>query len=330
LEEAYVISALVRRALGVWFGLLACASSAAFADWPEKPVKIIVPYVSGAMGDVVSRLLAEELRSRLGQAVIVENKPGAGGNIGTAAVAQAPADGYTLLVAATNNFVINQFLYRSMSFDPLAALEPVTILVDVPSVIFINANVPATSFQEFASFARANRGKVNYGSPGSGTTPHLSAELINRANDLGLTHVAYKGASQAITALLANDVQMYLVGAGLGLPHVKAGKLHAIAVSSRARLAVLPDMPTFEEVGLRKINASNWWAIAGPRALPKEVIDKLHAAIKDWLASPTTQARFQELGVVSVGKTPAETKAQLAEEARYWQRAVREIGAQID
>jgi tripartite-type tricarboxylate transporter receptor subunit TctC len=315
-------------AVGLLAVLLACG--AARADWPEKPIRLIVPYVGGAMGDVVSRLLADDLRNRLAQQVIVDNRPGAGGNIGTAAVAQASADGYTLVVGATNNFVINQFLYRNLSFDPLTALEPVSILVDVPSVVFVPAALPAVSFREFVGYARANRGRVNYGSPGSGTTPHLSAEQISRANDLGLTHVPYKGASQAIAALLANEVQMYLVGAGLGVAHVKAGKLRAVAVSSPARLALLPDTPTFDEVGIGQIKASNWWGLAGPRGLPKEIVEKIYSALRSTLAAPAVQARLRELGVLAVGNTPAEMKAQLAQEAAYWQRAMRDIGATAD
>jgi tripartite-type tricarboxylate transporter receptor subunit TctC len=207
-------------------------ASGAAAQYPDRPVRIVVPYVAGAMGDVVSRLLAEEIRPKLGQPVLVDNRPGAGGNIGTGAVASASADGYTVLVGATNNFVINPYLYGDMGFDPLAKLAPVTILVDVPSVIFIPSQVPAKSFAEFVQWARANRGSVNYGSPGAGTTPHLSAALISKTRELGMTHIPYKGASQGVSALLANEVQFYMGGAGLGAQHVKAGKLHALAVSN--------------------------------------------------------------------------------------------------
>ena len=227
----------------------------AWAEWPERPIRIVVPYAAGAMGDVLIRLLSEELRSRLGQPVVVENRPGAGGNIGATAVAQAAPDGYTLLVGATNNFVINQSLYRQMAFDPLKAFEPITIMADVPSVIFISGDVPAKSFSEFVAYAKENPGKLNYGSPGTGTTPHLSAELINRARGLGMTHVSYSGAPPAITALLANQVQFYLGGAGLGAQHVRAGKLRALAVASSSRLVSMPDTPTFDEAGSGAVNA---------------------------------------------------------------------------
>jgi tripartite-type tricarboxylate transporter receptor subunit TctC len=322
------------RLLKLWILLVAVvgalAPPAARAQWPEKPVRIVIPYVGGAMGDVVARLLSEGLRQQLGQPVIVENKPGAGGNIGTRAVVDAAPDGYTVVVGATNNFAINQFLYKDMGFDPLAALVPVTILVDVPSVIFINAQTPATTFGEFVGYARANRGKLNFGSPGGGTTPHLSAALISKTRDLGMTHVAYKGAAQAMTALLANDVQMYLVGAGIGLPHVKAGKLRAVAISAPKRLDALPDTPTFAEVGLSDIEASNYWVAAVPKGTPPAIVQKLYEAFRAVIASPEAQARFAALGVISVASTPADTAARLKRDAAYWEKAVRETGAQID
>ncbi|TAK84834.1 MAG: tripartite tricarboxylate transporter substrate binding protein [Betaproteobacteria bacterium] len=316
------------RNLLLWLGLFtACAAS---AEYPEKPVHIVVPYVAGAMGDVVSRLLAEELRPKLGQPVIVDNRPGAGGNIGTGAVAAAEPDGYTVVVGATNNFVINQFLYKGMGFDPLAKLSPVTILVDVPSVIFINAQVPGRTFADFVRYAKANKGKVNYGSPGAGTTPHLSAALINQTRDLGMTHIPYKGAAQVVSALLANEVQFYMGGAGLGAQHVKAGKLYAVAVSNDKRLPALPDTPTFNEVGLGDINASNYWAVAVPKGTSAEIIDKLYQAFRASLAAPASAERFARLGIVAVGTTPEETAKRWREEAAFWAKAVKEMQVRVD
>ena len=225
--------------------LAACSLGACAQDaWPAKPVRVVVPYVPGAMGDVVARLLSENLGKELAQAFVVENRPGAGGNIGTRAVEQSAPDGYTLLMAATNNLTINQYLYKDLGFDPLKRFEPVTVLVDVPSVLFVPASVPARDFREFVAYAKANPGKVNYGSPGSGTTPHLSAEAINRAFGLGMTHVPYKGASQVVAALLAGEVHFYLAGAGVATAHVKSGKLRALAIASSARHAAAPDVPT--------------------------------------------------------------------------------------
>jgi len=308
----------------------AAAPVTALAQFPDRPVRLVVPYVSGAMGDTVSRLLAEEMRPKLGQAVLVDNRPGAGGNIGTAAVAQASPDGYTVVVGATNNFVINQFLYASMGFDPMEALVPVTILVDVPSVIFLNGRLAAKTFQAFVEYARANKGRVNFGSPGAGTTPHLSAALISKTRDLDMTHIPYKGASQVIAALLAGDVQFYMGGAGLGAQHVKAGKLHAVAVSNERRLDAFPEIPTFAEVGLSDIRASNWWGVAVPRGTPPEIVKKLYDSFREALASSVAQERFRKLGISGLGTTPEATARRWREEAEYWQKAVRDMGVRID
>lgn len=306
------------------------ASTTVGAQWPDRPVRIIVPYVSGAMGDTVSRLLAEDLRVKFGQPVLIDNRPGAGGNIGTAAVVQAAPDGYTVLVGATNNFVINQYLYAGMGFDPLEALAPVTILVDVPSVIFLNGQVPARDLKSFVDYARANRGKLNFGSPGAGTTPHLSAAHINKTRELGMTHVPYKGASQAVAALLANDVQLYMGGAGLAAQHVKSGKLHAIAVSNARRLESFPEIPTFDEVGLGDVRASNFWAAAVPKGTPPEIAQRLYEAFSHVLSASATQERLRQLGVSAVGTPPAETARRFRDEAAYWQKAVKDMGVRID
>lgn len=302
----------------------------AWADWPERPIRIVVPYSPGAMGDVLSRLISEELRKRLGQTVIVENRPGAGGNIGASAVAQAAPDGYTLLVGATNNFVINQFLYPRMAFDPLKAFEPITIMAEVPSVIFVNADVPAKVFAEFALYAKAHPGKVNYGSPGIGTTPHLSAELINKSHGLAMTHVGYKGSAPAITALISNEVQFYLGGAGLGAQHIKSGKLRALAVSSAERLELLPDTPTFDEAGLRGVTARNWWGAAAPAGTPKVVLDRLNAAFRAALSAPAVRRQLAGLGVLGVANSREQMAKQLAQEADQWSKAIKELGVKVE
>ena len=313
---------------------LAAAGGSAFGQggdpWPSRPLRVVVPYVAGAMGDVVTRRLADGLRIELGQSIVVDNRPGAGGNIGTRAVEQSPADGYTVLVAATNNFTINQFLYKDLGFDPLKRLDPITVLVDVPSVLFVPAGVPAQNFREFVTYAKANPGRVNYGSPGSGTTPHLSAETINKAHALGMTHVPYKGASQVVTALLGGEVQFYLAGAGVGAAHVKAGKLRALAVAAKTRLEALPEVPTFVEAGLGAINASNWWGVAVPAGTPKTVVDRLHAALCKALGEPQTRAAMIQMGNVPVCNAPAEMRRQLADEAAMWQRTLPTLGVQVD
>lgn len=306
------------------------SASAQPANWPERPVRIVVPFVAGAMGDLVARLVAEGVRAELGQPLVVDNRPGATGNIGARHVEQSLPDGYTLLMAATNNLVINQFLFKNLGFDPLKRFEPVTILVNVPSVIYSAGRVPARSLQEFTAWARTQPGKVNYGSPGSGSTPHLSAEAINRALNLGMQHVPYKGASQAVAALLAGEVQFYLGGAGVGAAHVKEGKLRALAVSNPTRLEVMPEVPTFAEVGLSAVNASNWWAVAAPAGTPKAITARLQSAFCKALGEPDAKARLVQFGNIAICNTPAEMARQLVEEAAYWQKTLPGMGVSMD
>ncbi len=326
--------ALCRSACAAIVLLLAAGGSSAFAQttdsWPARPVRVVVPYAPGAMGDVVIRRLSDGLRSELGQTIVVENRPGAGGNIGTRVVEQAAPDGYTVLIAATNNFTINQFLYKDLGFDPLKRFDAVTILVDVPSVLFVPAGLPAQTFREFVTWARANPGKANYGSPGSGTTTHLAGEAINKAFGLGMTHVPYKGAGAVITALLGGEVQFFLGGAGLGTAHVKAGKLRALAAATKARLDALPEVQTFAEAGLGAISASNWWGMAVPAGTPKAAIERLHSAICKTLAEPQARAAMVQMGNVPVCNTPAEMQRQVAEETAIWQRTLPGLGVKIE
>ena len=309
---------------------LACVAVPAQTNWPQKPIKIVVAYPAGSTGDNVVRLLSEDLRRRLGQPIIVDNRVGAGGNIGASVVAQASPDGYTLLVGAANNFAINQFLYKSMGFDPVKAFEPIAVLVDVPSVVFVNTTLPAKTFPEFASYAQANPGKLNYGSPGAGTPPHLAAELINQNAKLGLIHVAYKGSPSTVAALLANDVQMILAGAGVGASHVKAGKLRAIAVGGSARLAEFLDVPTLTELGLGSVRASTWWGLAAPKGTPPEVIERLNRSFHEALANPGLQRQLRDLGALPVGGTSADMAKLVSDDSRYWKRAIGQMGVNLD
>jgi tripartite-type tricarboxylate transporter receptor subunit TctC len=300
------------------------------AEWPERPVRIVVPYTAGSMGDVVARLVGESLQTSLGQPFVIENKTGAGGNIGARQVEQSPPDGYTFVLGATNNFTINQFLFKDLGFDPLKRFEPVTVVVDVPSVIFINSSVPAKTFSEFVTYARDNKGKLNYGSPGIGTTPHLSAAEIDRRFDLGMTHVPYRGASQVVTALIAGEVQFYLAGAGVGVEHVKQGRLRALAVSNTSRLEALPDTPTFSEAGITGLNATNWWGLAAPAGTPSPVVARLRDAVCHALSEAKVKATLVRLGDVPVCNTPAEMARQLTEEAAHWQRTLPSLNVKLE
>lgn len=331
ISKSLKASRIRARLAGLLLTFIAAPAATAQSNdtWPSRPIRIVVPYVAGAMGDMIVRRLTEGLRQELGQPILVENRPGAAGNIGTRAVEQAAPDGYTVLVSATNTFTINQFLYKDLGFDPLKRLEPVTVLVDVPSVIFIPASVPANTFSEFVAWARANPGKVNYGSPGSGTTPHLSAETINRAFSIGMAHVPYKGAAQAITALMAGEVHFYLVGAGVGMPHVRSGKLRPLAVATAKPLAVMPDTPSFATAGITGVDASNWWGAAMPAGTPASTVNRFQQALCKVLAEPANEQALTQLGVNRVCNSPEQMRAQLAREAESWRRALPEMKIQM-
>ena len=292
-----------------------------------RTVKLVVPYPPGALGDTVARLLGDELQKSLGQSFIVENQPGAGGNVGAAAVARSPADGHALLIAATNNLVINQYLYPNMAFDPLAAFDAVSILVDVPAVVFINAEVPAKTVAEFIAHAKANHGKLNYGSPSAGTTPHLAAEVVNKRHGLAMSHVSFRGAAPAITGLIRNDVQLVIIGAGVGTQYVQGGQLRALAASGDTPMAILPGLPLFRDVGLGDIDVGNWWALAAPAGTPKPIIDKLNAAVRSALNGAIVKPKIEQLGAVVVASSAEGMARQLPKEAAYWAKVVQETGA---
>lgn len=311
-----------------------CLAAASFGlsaqTWPDKPIRVIFPYQAGGMGDPLFRLLMPGMEQKIGQKFLFETRPGAGGNIGTEQVVRAAPDGYTLLMGATNNFTINQFLYPTLGFDPQKALVPISLLAHVPSVFYTPSSVPARTLQEFIAWARQNPGKVNYGSPGTGTTPHLNVELIAQLADLRLVHVPYKGVVPALQATLTNEVQLYLAGLGPGRGHLAAGKLRAIAVGGARRLPGIPEVPTLDESGFKNMIASNWLGMAAPAGTPAAIVERLAEAIRHALSLPDVQQRITELGLEPGGNTPREFARQIAEEARLWEEVIRKAGIKLE
>ena len=308
-------------------GLLYLASFSAVAQWPEKPIKIIMPYGAGGSGDILARTLANELSQTLRQPVIVENKIGATGNIGVKTVAQAAPDGYTLLIAPANNFVINKFLFQDLGLDPLKALAPVSLLVDVPSVIFTSASLPPKTYTEFVAYSRAHPNKMNYGSPGVGTTLQLLSEQINQLSKLGMTHIPFNGAPAIITSMISGDVQMMVMGVNVGLPFINSGKLRALAIANPSRLPLLPDTPTFQEVGLGSLKVSSWWAMAAPRGTPPNVMNRLNLAVQAALEKPQVRKQLSTQGQIIVGGGPKTMAQRLTDEAAHWKRELVALGA---
>ena len=307
--------------------LLACTVCAASAqEWPAKPVRVVYPYAAGGIGDTSLRAIAAGVEERIGQRLVIEAKPGAAGNIGTAEVARAAPDGYTLLVAPTASYCVNQFLFPDLGFDPLAAFEPVTLYADAPLVVLMNARVPAASLGEFVAYARANPGKLNFGSPGTGSPSHLTGELLSQLTGGALVYVPYKGTPPMVQALLANDIQIVIATLGSNLAHVKSGRLRLLAVTARSRMAEVPDAPTTPEAGFPDLVASNWWALAAPRGTDARIVERLAAAVRGALADPAARKRIADLGMIPVGSTPAELATHMRTEADRWKRVIERGG----
>jgi len=274
-------------------------------------------------------MLAVSMEARLGQKLVIEAKPGAAGNIGTQEVARADPDGYEILVAATNNFVINQFLLK-MSFDPLTALTPIAKVADVPLVLFSNPSVPARTLPEFIAYARAHPGELNYGTPSVGTVNHLLIERLKQTTGIELTHVPYKGSPEALLALLKNDIQLFPIGLSVGLGHLGEGKLTALAVAANQRLRMVPGVPTMTEAGFPGFTASNWWGMAGPAGTPDDIADTLHKAVAEALATQPVQARFLEMGMLAPEITRQQFAASLKAEAALWSETIARGNIKID
>src|SRR5882757_8993024 len=250
------------------------------AAYPDHPIRVIIPYTAGGVAENIMRLLAVSMEQRLGQKLVFEAKPGAAGNIGTQEVARAAPDGYTLLVAATNNFAINQFVIK-MTFDPMATLVPIAKAAEVPLVLFSNPEVPARTVREFIDYARANPGKANYGIPSLGTVNHLMMERLKQTTGVEITRVPYRGSPEATLALLKNDIQLFPIGLAAVGGNYKDGRLTALAVATENRIPMLPDVPTMAESGFPGFVASNWWGMAAPAGTPDDILDTLAQAVAE-------------------------------------------------
>ena len=289
--------------------------------YPQRPIRVIVPFAAGGVGDAAIRVLAPRLEQKLAQKLVIESKPGAAGNIGTLEVVRAAADGYTILVAAAGNFVINQFLMK-MSFDPLAALTPVAKVAEIPIVFCSNPSVQAHDLAQFIAYARAHRGKLNYGSPGNGSVNHLLVENFKRVADIEIAHIPYRGSPPATLAAVANEIQLYAIGLAAVAGHLKEGKLTALAVTANQRLPMLPEVQTVVEAGFPSLAISNWWGMAAPKQTSDAVIGVLNQAIVEALSDTTVVERFAALGMLVPTQTREQFVASLSAEAELWSQVI--------
>lgn len=308
-----------RQVLAVGIAAPFVATRAQAAGYPEKPIRVIIPYTAGGVPESITRLLAVSMEQRLGQKLVIEAKPGAGGNIGTQEVARAAPDGYTILVAATNNFVINQYVMK-MTFDPLTTLSPIAKLADIPLVLFSNPTVPARSLAEFVAYAKAN--KVNYGVPGLGTVNHLLVERLKQVTGVDITLVPYRGSAPALLALMQNDIQVFPIGIAAAGSNLAEGKITALAVATDKRVAMLPNVPTMAESGFPGFIAANWFGMAAPAGTPPDILDTLAAAVAEAQRTPLVAERFAKLGMLVPELSRSEFAASLKPEAAQWRETV--------
>ena len=314
------------RFLGVF---LLAVSAASAQEWPARPVRIVVPFPPGGSADLLPRAVSEKLAERWGQPVIVENRPGAAGNIGADIVFRAEPDGYTLLSAPPPPLVINRLLYQKLSYDS-SQFVPISVIGAIPNVLLVHPKLGVNSVEELIALARNNPGKLNYASQGSGTTSHLTAELFkSMAGGLRITHIPYKGTAPALTDLLGGQVDMMFDNLGVSLPHVRSGKLKALAVASRKRFAALPDVPALAEV-LPGFESLAWFGVVAPPKTPAAIAEKVAAGVSEAIRQPEVLKRLGELSAEPMGLGPAETGAFMRQEAERWGAIIRSAGVKVD
>ena len=312
------------RAAAAALMVLAPAIAAAQA-YPSKPVKMIVPFAAGGTTDVVARLLAQKLTEAWGQTVIVENKAGAGGNIGADSVAKSPADGYTILMTSGSIVTANQYMYKNLTYDPAKDLVPITNVAAGPLLVAVHPSVPARDIKEFIAYAKANPKKINFGSAGVGTQTHLAGESFAHAAGVDLVHVPYKGESAALTDLIGGQIQMVAPNLGGAIQHIKEGKIRALAVTSKDRAAQVPDVPALSEL-IPGYEGAGWFGLVAPAGTPREVIDRIHKDSAKILHSEEFKARLAQIGMFPVGNTPAEFGAAIREESNRWSKVIKDRG----
>ncbi len=325
----------VRISIATWLGattltLLAAPAAGQMQGYPLKTIRFIVPYTPGGASDAVTRVIGEALRQTLNVPVVIENRGGAGGSIGTEAAARSAPDGYTLMMATIGTHGMNPSLYRKLPYDPIADFEPICLAASTMSVLVVNPSVPVNSVQELIAFARARPGELNFGSSGNGTSHHLGGAMFNSYAHINTTHVPYKGTSDMITDLLAGRIQMTFDPIVSILPHIKAGKVRALAVTSPERSRSLPDLPTMAESGVAGYDLRSWYGVLAPAKTPREIVNKLNAEINRAIRVPEVVEKLNQLGAPPIGGTPEDLAAHIQRELKKWAAVVKESGAQIN
>jgi tripartite-type tricarboxylate transporter receptor subunit TctC len=326
---------IARRTLVALAAALAVPLAVAQGAWPNKPVRIVVPFAPGGTTDLLARTLAPELSKAFGQSFVVENRGGAGGNIGAEVVAKAPGDGYTLLMGTVGTHGINKSLYSKMPYDPQKDFAPITLVAGVPNVMVMSTkraqDLGINSVADFVKHAKANPGRLNMASSGNGTSIHLAGELFKARNSIFMTHIPYRGSGPAMTDLLAGNMDVMFDNLPSAMPHIKAGNLKAFAVTSAVRSEALPDVPTVAEAGkLPGFEASSWFGLLAPAGTPADVVNRLQQETAKALNLPAVKERLLAQGAIPSGNTPAEFAALIDAEIKKWEAVVKASGAKVD
>jgi tripartite-type tricarboxylate transporter receptor subunit TctC len=321
----------LRRVL-LLFALAAAAGlAAAQPAWPSRPLRLVAPYAAGGPVDLSARLLAAKLQESLGQPVVVENRPGAGGNIGVDLIAKGPADGYHLVMSAIATLAINPSLYPSLPYDPLKDLRHVTLLVQVPNVLIVRPDLPARSVQELIALARSRPGKLDFGSGSTGSTGHLAGEMFKMVTGTYMVHIPYKGSAPALADMMAGRIDLMFDNLASALPSIKAEKVRALAVTTRARTGFLPQLPTLDESGLKGFDMTTWWGVSVAARTPQPVVERLSAEILKAMDAPDMKEKLRGMGSEPPGiRSPEQFAAFVASELKIYTELVKRSGARAE
>ena len=319
---------MLRWALGALFACIATVASA--QSYPNRTIRLVVPFPAAGTTDILARAAAQKLTEAFGQSVVVDNRPGAAGNIGSDLVAKSAPDGYTLLMGTVGTHAINPSLYSKMPYDHVKDFAPVVLVAGVPNVLVVNPALPVNSVADLIKLAKDKPGQINFASSGSGTSIHLSGELFKTMAGVDITHVPYKGSSPALIDLIGGQVQIMFDNLPSALPQIKAGKLRAIAVTSLKRAPVLPDVPTISESGLPGFEASSWFGVLAPAGTPAPIVARINAEVNKWLQSADARERLLSQGAEAAGGTPEQFAYHIRAESEKWAKVVKASGAKVD
>jgi tripartite-type tricarboxylate transporter receptor subunit TctC len=314
-------------------GLIAVCSTPLLAraeDYPNKPIRLVVPFPPGGPNDIIGRVVGQKMQELLGQTIVIDNRPGAGGTLGTDNVAKSEPDGYSIAIASAGALAISTSLQDKILYDPLKELATVTLVAKVPEVLVASTTLPVANVRELVALAKAKPGTINYGSTGPGSMPHLAGELLRTSAQIDIVHVPYRGAAPAVNDLLGHQVDIIFLDLPVLLPQIQAGAIKPLAVGSRRRVKWLPDLPTMGEIGYPQIEADNWYGMVAPARTPHAIVMKLNAAAVTAMQAPEVQAKLSSQGAILIGSTPEEFTAYMKSEIQKWAKVVQAAGIKVN